>query len=498
MFLSREKILLLITTILASLAAFFSCVIFLMVTDRFPRKAEVFVAEEYKKPNITVDVSTVVGKVEAPWSAFAQGGEEMNNPMLAGTENLMQQIKPSYVRLDHIFDDDYYGVVSRKDGKLELNWSKLDDTINSITKMGAKPFFSLGYMPSELASSKIDKPRNWEEWQWLIEQTILHYSGKDGKAIDNVYYEVWNEPDLGSFGSWKYSGDKNYLDLYSYAAKGAKSARANSSVKPFKFGGPAITALYKNWVMAVVNFSRQQNLPLDFISWHRYSYSPLQFSKDIEDAKSWLGDGNKYELIISEWGPDSEKTAVYSGYSAGAHAISVMRQVLGDLKYGFAFEVKDGPGQGNLGWGLFTHDTAGIKAKPRYQAFAFLKDMNGQRLNVTGEGSSVVAWAVGEKGKYNMVLSNFELGTNVEEDVPVKFINLNPGQYRLSWGYLSGKGDEKIFNISNEQSNISQQFKLKSGDALKIHLTLIESFAKIDSSAGGVESTAFGKLILDY
>ena len=75
----------------------------------------------------------------------------------------------------------------------------------------------------------------------MVQRTIEHYSGE--KGIANVYYEVWNEPDL--FGKWTMGGNKDYKKLYLYASRGAQAARVSQT---FKFGGPATTGLYKNWL----------------------------------------------------------------------------------------------------------------------------------------------------------------------------------------------------------------------------------------------------------
>lgn len=458
--------------ILGLLASGFGWVMYLLVFDLMPKKAEVFVMEEYRPADITVDVASSSGRIRAPWTGFAQGGEEAGVAMLEGTQTSMRQLKPSYIRLDHIFDDDYYGLVSKQDGNLRLDWTKLDETVNDITQMGAKPFFSLGYMPSSLASTKIDVPYQWSEWQWLVQQTIEHYSG--AKQIEDVYYEVWNEPDLESFGSWKYYGDKSYIKLYDASARGALAARANSQVLPFKIGGPAITALYRNWVLALVHYTRAQNLPLDFISWHRYSYLPSQFEQDMWEVNAWLGPNHPYELVISEWGPDPGKTAVYSGQFAASHAVAVMRRVIDSLDWGFAFEVKDGPNQENFGWGVFTHNQAGLRPKPRYYAFALLKDMAaGPRLVMHGEGSSVVGWAVGDYTQANVILTNFSAGGAGEEAFPLRFTNLPTGNYRLQWEKLGGTQQNRVVSIEAGQQ-LEENLVLGANEVAKVKLSLLE------------------------
>ncbi|NMC36253.1 hypothetical protein GYA49_04375 [Candidatus Beckwithbacteria bacterium] len=490
---------------LGIIATTFGWVMFLILTKQLPvsKQGELFVVEEYRPADIVIDVSQVVGEVKPLWSGYAQGGEEMYTNMLAGTENLLKQTHPTYIRLDHIFDDDYYGVVSGSSGNLNLNWTKLDQAVDSILATGAKPFLALTYMPKALAASKIDQPYNWNDWQYLVKQTIKHYSGD--KKISNVYYEVWNEPDLESFGAWKYHGGKNYLTLYATAARAAQQAR-DERVEPFKFGGPATTALYQNWVLALTELTKEQNLPLDFISWHRYAYSPSQFEEDMQELETWLGSDHQYEFVISEWGPDPGKTAIYSGRYAAAHAVAVSRQLLEKLNLALAFEVKDGPEQADFGWGVLTY---GIRPKPRYYALTYLADMVGPRFALSGEGSNVTAWAVGNDGKYKVIVSNFNVSGSQTEEFPIEFTNIEPGQYQLSWETLSGKSDSRVLTIDKQGLPVREYFTMADNDVLKVRLVLLEPYQKQENivdttantptqsnSAGSIHS-GFKRVILE-
>src|SRR5207248_188950 len=92
---------------------------------------------------------------------------------------------------------------------IENGWSNLDQTISDITSSGAKPFISISPLP--------ETPVNWSDWESKVQNLVKHISGTLG--INNVYYEVGNEPDL--FGGWKTYGDKNYLSLYSHSVAAA-------------------------------------------------------------------------------------------------------------------------------------------------------------------------------------------------------------------------------------------------------------------------------------
>lgn len=224
--------------------------------------------------NIIIDPSINQGPSFPVWQALAQGGEGKYpfNDILSEITSL----KPKYIRIDHIYD--FYNVVQKENNQLKFSWGELDKLVDQILATGALPFFSLSYMPPAIAKNGeiTNPPENWQDWTAVIKETIQHYSGKDQKNLSGVIYEVWNEPDL--FGGWRIGGEKDYQLLYKYAALGAIQVQ---NTNPFKFGGPAITAPYKNWVDGFLDFTKKNNLRIDFYSWHRYSLQPEKFLEDI-------------------------------------------------------------------------------------------------------------------------------------------------------------------------------------------------------------------------
>ena len=155
--------------------------------------------------NLIIDVTAILGPMPRPWRNLAQGGED-HNWRIGNLTGRIAALKPEYIRLDHIYD--FYDIVQGSPGQITFNWTKFDLVIDDILKTGAKPYISLSYMPPTISSGDIlAYPNNWTDWQLVVQKTIEHISGTRG--IRDVYYEVWNEPDL--FGSFKYYGDKNYL-----------------------------------------------------------------------------------------------------------------------------------------------------------------------------------------------------------------------------------------------------------------------------------------------
>lgn len=382
--------------------------------------------------NIHVYTNNVLGTYKKPWRNLAQGGED-HEWRMGQLVAPVKALNPEYIRIDHIYD--FYDVVSGENGNYSYDFSKLDLLLNDIAATGAKPYIALTYMPPQFANGDIvGKPNNYGDWQNLVQRTIQHVSGTRG--ISDVYYEVWNEPDL--FGGWKYYGDKNYLTLYKFAALGAAKT---SGVKPFKLGGPVTTGFYKNWAEALIKFAYENKLKLDFISWHRYSTNLDVYKEDMLAVRTLLQKYPQYdgliEFHITEWGHDSEVNAGYDTSYSAAHTVAGAIEMVGVVERAFAFEIQDGKdpaGQEYWGrWGLFTHNDFGAKAKPRYFALKMLDKISDQRVQLLGKGSWTKALAAKnpQSGNIEVVLANFDPKAQHSENVPILFEDIGPGSYTI-------------------------------------------------------------------
>jgi hypothetical protein len=326
---------------------------------------------------------------------------------------------------------------------------------------------SLSYVPPQLApdGNITSAPINWSTWQELVKETIKHYSGKDGLNINNVYYEVFNEPDL--FGNWHYDKSPNYLKLYYYSAKAAQEVRPET--QPFKIGGPATTGFYPAWIEALLKFCQEQKLPLDFVSWHRYSLSPQDYVKDFENLNKILTDYSQWftiERIISEFGPGAEKSILYQNNIGAAHSLAVITQLMDRVHKAFTFEIKDGPND-NQGWGLITHQDKGSILKARGYAYQFLNQLKGTRILLAGEGSWVYGVASQNGNQTMVLLVNYDPENKHQESPPLKILNLKPGNYQIHLDYLFGPDKTYRQNIVD---NFSTPIPLVPNEAVMISL----------------------------
>jgi len=417
-----------------------------------------------KEANIVVDASTTAGFLPRPWRGLVQGGEELKT-FLDGIESEVVAISPRYIRIDHVYDG--YNVVRRENGRLVFDFSELDVVVDKIRRSGATPFLALSYMPSAMAKTDIvSQPRDINEWSLLVQRTIEHYSGE--KGIFDMYYEVWNEPDL--FGKMRVA---NYMNLYRAAAIGAARAQ---NVLPFKIGGPATTGLYKNWVDEMLETAKKENLRLDFISWHRYDTDPEIYAKDISDVESWIARVPEFadiEVIVTEWGPYSENNRIYDNKVGAAHLLSVIRRQMGRINLAMPFSIKDGPsassGQVYWGrWGLFTSDVSGNLPKPRYTALKWLTGLGEERLILGGEGSWITGVAARKADTMQIILTNYDISGKHIETVPVKIVGLTGVNYTYREKFILG--GERVVQVSAVNGEVNQNVLLGPNESVLIEL----------------------------
>ena len=139
----------------------------------------------------------------------------------------------------------------------------------------------------------------------------------------NIWYEVWNTPNLEEF----FLGRKQeYFNLYRSVAQARDELEEETKIH-IPLGGPSVSWWFQNFeansiaspeeslVYELIKYCYRYHLPLDFISWHGYSSCPKAenqktiYNKNVVMLiRNWLTyfkfDKNT-PLIVSEWNWDS-------------------------------------------------------------------------------------------------------------------------------------------------------------------------------------------------
>lgn len=367
--------------------------------------------------NIIVDARISQGIILRPWAGVAQGGELENDRKtlisILPVSGKLAGLNIKYVRFDHIFNF-----------PLEERLKE----IRAVAKMAAFPVISLSYYPAGVASSWTGRPYNWSAWETEVQSLIYRISS----TTPNVYYEVWNEPDGKDFGNMS---PAEYLELYRHTVAAASRV---SNTQPFKIGGPAMANLdNKNWMREFITRVANDQLRIDFISWHRYHRDAQVFTRDLDfiDDVLWQNKLSDRERLITEWGTDPKPGPIHLSSYEAAHFVAVVRQLLDRVQVATKFEARDGVIMGGgtaindgEGLGIFTYNGYD---KPLTSAIRLLNRMGGNRILLGGEGSNVTGFATKNSDSANIILVNLDKNMLHTEEVPLAIRGLDLGQIQI-------------------------------------------------------------------
>ncbi|MCL4448653.1 MAG: hypothetical protein M1483_06770 [Actinobacteria bacterium] len=362
-------------------------------------------------PDMASPSSTVTVSVQAdqPGTPINKNLIGVDGPGPSGALSAMNTMGLRWVRTDVSFDGSYNGQPDYNCTTGVWNPASLDSRVQAIKAEGATPELIVDYTPSCLAPATTgfvyntsyeppDIGSNKAKWDALVYQMALHEITAEGVRV----FEIWNEPD-GIF----FQGDlAGYLQLYADTSTVLEQA-ANKAGVSIEVGGPAISWLNPTWMDAFLSYVAQNNLPLNFFSWHFYAdfplfgpftvptlsageqpwwYSPyLRAQVYGQQAQQVVQELANYPTLhpllwIDEWNVDSEYDPRQSGPYGAAFAAAVLNsaQTSGIGRMCF-FDVADGGGT-SPNWGLLYSN---FQPKPVYFAFDYWNQMATRQVPIS-------------------------------------------------------------------------------------------------------------------
>jgi beta-xylosidase len=157
-----------------------------------------------------------------------------------------------------------------------------EEIIKKISDSGGVVILDLFGTPSGLGKvlDKNSSVHNLEAYKELVKDTIRKLSCEKKY---NIWYEVWNAPDLEDF----FLGEKaEYFNLYRIIAEAVKELRQEFKIN-IPLGGPSTSSWFANigpnnnilfpersLIYELIKYCLNHKLPLDFISWHAILPTP--------------------------------------------------------------------------------------------------------------------------------------------------------------------------------------------------------------------------------
>jgi xylan 1,4-beta-xylosidase len=424
----------------------------------------VFAQSSLPERIINLDFNQVEGPLNTMFKECIGAGRA-NEGLRADWQQQLMYVKKEcgfkYIRMHGLLTDDMGVYREDRNGNPEYNFQYIDVLYDFILRIGMKPFIELGFMPEALASGRetifwwrgnVTPPKDYKKWEDLIRNLTLHFTERYGAdEVKTWYFEVWNEPNL-SPGFWT-GTQEEYFKLYQHAAIAVKSIN-----KDYRVGGPATAGAA--WEVELIDFCRNNNLPLDFISTHAYGVkqgyldefgnsgtvldsNPMSLSIDVLNSRKEIAGSSmpNLELHYTEWSSSyTPADPIHDSYHEAAYVLDRIKKV-GDaatsMSYWVFTDIFEEPGPRftpfHGGFGMLNYQAIN---KPVFYAYKFMNQLGNTEL----KNNDFSSWACkDENGNIQVLLWDFTC------TLPVDSVN-NQDYYILDLPAKS-KGKVKI-NIS--------------------------------------------------
>jgi len=341
------------------------------------------------------------------------------------------------------------------------NFTSSDEMIAPIINAGCKVFYRLGESASGNNSLRIP-PANMTKWAEVCKHIVMHYNDgwNNGYHYNITYWEIWNEPDLDGF--WDGTADE-YYTLYHTIVQTLKTYNPS-----LKIGGPCTSSIADtNFTHGFLTYLVNNEIPLDFYSWHHYADTPHDLYTSSRTVRNLLDSYGfvDCESINTEWNiniltpqrdKDNAKNAAFTACSLTTFQ---------DASIDYAFRYR---GTQDNNWlmrligfdlALFTHD--GIYKTPAliYKAMHYLiRDTPIRLTTPTMDASNGITYLAGiseDKSNITVLISNFE-AEDMEYTLNIENIPWN-SSYRVLHYLID---DETHLEITEDMNSDSSAFSL--------------------------------------
>lgn len=319
-----------------------------------------------------------------------------------------------------------------------------DQYISAIINAGCNVFYRLGESASNDKNLRIP-PENFTKWAEICKHIVMHYNDgwNNGFYYNIKYFEIWNEPDLNGF--WTGSA-MDYYQLYQITAE--KLKLYNSSLK---IGGPCTSSVDNyDYTTGFLNYVSDNNIPIDFFSWHQYADTPNQLYISAKSVDALLDSYSltNCENINTEWNiniltPQRDKDNVRNAAFTTC-CLSAFQDT--GIDYVFRYRGTQDPNwlMRLIGFdlSLFTFD--GIYKNPTlsYLAMNYLISDDPIRLNTpiidASPGLTYIAGKSEDNTNVSIIISNFDGGDT---------------SYNLEISNLPWDGSYKVVHYLIDESN---------------------------------------------
>lgn len=252
--------------------------------------------------DVKVSADQILGTFE--WWRYSVGDGGVNSHPLP--KKAIMGAKLLSPKLIRVFIQEFFYVYPEHG---VYDFDKLDIFMDALEATGAKIVAAICVKPKCLYPDKnhtLYMPNNIEEWQELIRTLVNRYS-IERKVV--THWEIGNEVDIGEIGGCPYlmQDPADYYEYYKMTIKPILEVFPQA-----KLGGPALANVTEEYIKEFVELCYNQDIQLDFVSWHLYSSNNEDYIERLERidrALECYGDVRP-EVMLTEFSKSFEEVSV--------------------------------------------------------------------------------------------------------------------------------------------------------------------------------------------
>ena len=376
--------------------------------------------------------------------------------------------------------------------------SILQDLSNKTDKL----VFIFEKMPAWLSSSSDGSPATTPGWFVLNTKPPANYADWDAMVaaltdrvlntymIDNAYFEIWNEPDLGS---WT-GTSAEYFELYERTYDAIKSVDPQVPV-----GGPATNHWAKNinyqqpygyitnsiadlsLIGPLIDSTTAWNKPLDFISWHNFNLEHQTNENAIAYiTQKYAGLGSAVpELMVSEWNTPSaiRDTPIQRSYFIKS-LIEMAETTIESNMVAAWQDFSQSSNEFHNDYGLLTY---GSIHKPAYKALLLADRLNGDLVKTMESlPADIVASVDGDT--VSVLITNYAPPAFVEAFNHTLFEGQLNAEQLDNAGYINIAGNDISYLDSIYQGLITISSSNPINTAINNSISVYDHFSSIENT----------------
>lgn len=210
---------------------------------------------------------------------------------------MQEKVGFEFLRIKGVLDDDMCLLRLDMNGNPVMNFAYVDEGIDFVLSLGAKPMLELSFMPSLLAKNTLVRsmrgglvsgPKDLSRWRNLLGSLMAHLVERYGeKTVSLWLFSPWLNPDYIDMG---FFSREEYADIY------AASYRAiRTTVPQALIVGPGSVSFTSCWTWYLEMCRKWDCMP-DILSFRSFAAA----HEREEDGMKLIGNNESFPFAVSE------------------------------------------------------------------------------------------------------------------------------------------------------------------------------------------------------